>query len=489
MATAAGGNDVAVDLIARRVAAVAAGGTLALSALGTPARAEPAAGGQGGGGQGGGGTTLAGYTADTVAAGARVELDSPGLLPVGNPEKGEIVEADLPFARISVASGPVVDALASPLYPGDTAAHLGTAIATFGGPPLPNDPAVAEAQYPPSPGHSTQASFRAAPVGGAPGGPSGSDSESTAGAGGAGAGSTTGGFDITNPGSPTPLLHVSASSATSSASFTDTAVSTAATTVAGVTVAGLVHIDGLSSAASATSDGSRGSPRAELHVGRVTAGGQSAWIDQSGLHVAGGPGQGGAAVRALTDQLNAALAGAGVKVSAVAPRLTSKDGAATATSGAILVTIERRLPAVGVPGVPALTVPGLPPVPLGTPGVPLEVTVALGGTAAGVNATTAPGLGPLGGLGPAGVTGPMPTSAPTAGLAGVPGAAGALSGPGSSAASAVEGAAAGDRLPAGVPVPVVLIIGGVLAALAVGLSILGYARWQLLAGRAGGVTR
>src|SRR5436305_109189 len=61
-----------------------------------------------------GATHIAGYTIKTLSAAVRYQLNSPGLLPVGDPNEGNVMEADLPFARINISQGPVIDALGSP---------------------------------------------------------------------------------------------------------------------------------------------------------------------------------------------------------------------------------------------------------------------------------------------------------------------------------------------------------------------------------------
>jgi len=434
------------------------------------------------------GPGLAGYSADSLAAATHIELDSPGLFPVGDPRVGEIFELDLPFSRVTVSSGPVVDALATPFYPGDTAAHLGSAVAEFGGPDLPNDPAVAEAQYPPAPGHGTSASLQGSPPPAGVFTVTGGDGESTAGPSAATATSEVGGFSIAAPAGP-PLLSVGSSSTTERSGYGDLATSTAATTVNSIEIAGLVHIGGIAGQAAASSDGTRGSPRASLRIGSVTVGGQSAWIDQDGVHVAG-RGAGSGAVGSATSALNRALAADGITVTAVAPRLWSGGGAASASAGGVLITITRTVPATGVPGVPALELPGAPPIPLGTPPVPARITVALGDASAAVDATTValvPTGASLADQGPSAVGGFVLAGAAQragAGAGASPGSVvGAITGPGTEAAAGDAPAAARAGLPGSRPVPVGLIALAVLAALVLAAPLLGYARWQLLGGR------
>src|SRR4051794_5148489 len=107
------------------------------------------------------GAPVAGYGLSALASGVRYQLNSPGLLPVGDPAEGNIFGVDMPFARSNITAGPVMGIVSSPLYPGDTAAHLGTAFATFDSRAagFPNYPVVAEANYPPAPGFGQDVAF------------------------------------------------------------------------------------------------------------------------------------------------------------------------------------------------------------------------------------------------------------------------------------------------------------------------------------------
>jgi hypothetical protein len=431
------------------------------------------------------GSGLAGYSVSGLAAAAHIEFDSPGLFPVGDVRTGELFELDVPFSRVQVSSGPVVDALATPLYPGDTVAHLGSAVAEFGGPDLPNDPAVAEAQYPPSPGHGTSASLQGSPP---PAGAltiTGGDGSSTAAAQSAKAESGVGGFSIVAGG--TPLIAVSSSSTSEHSDYGAEAVSAADASVGSVTIAGLLHIAGISGSASASSDGASAVPKANLHIGAVSVAGQKAWIDQDGVHV-GGASAGSGAAPGATAALNQVLSRYGITVSAIAPRLAKRAGEASASAGGVIVTIERTIPAVGVPGVPALEVPGAPPIPLGTPAVPATITIALGDASAAVDATTASST--LAGLDGSPSPGATAATAAAGGfvLAGRPGnpagtGASGITGPGSALGVTGTPTAASSGLPGSRPVPLGLVVLALLAALVLATPLLGYARWQLLGGR------
>lgn len=467
----------------------AAAGAVCL-ALG-PWWAGTAAADQSGGGSSGAGA-LAGYGLSTVASAARMEIDSPGLLPVGDPSVGEVFEADLPFSRLNVSSGPVVDAVGSPAYPGDTAAHLGSALATFGAPALPNDPVLAEAQYPPSPSAPTKASFSPLPGRAGPALVAGGTAQAAADTSSASAQSSEGGFTIAGGPGGSPLIEVASSSTTTTAQYSGAqAKATAVTTVGSITIAGIVHIDGIRSQAASASDGQSGDPSASLRIGSVTVAGHKAYVDDSGIHIdQSGSGVGGGVGSGLADTLNRALGQDGLAVRAVAPVTGHKGGQASADSGGIVITITRSVPSLDVPAAASLTVPGAPAAPLATPGVPLKLTVALGTASARVDATVAPTFPTAGGdfssaFPPAGTT-PAGGGATTAALtsadalgslpAGLAPTSGSASGPGSLAV-------AHRRPPRGVPVPFGLAVAAVVAALVLAGPLLGYARWQLLGGR------
>jgi hypothetical protein len=432
------------------------------------------------------GNQVAGYDLSAQATGARYDLASPGLLPVGDPHEGTIMEFDVPLARGSVSEGPVVDSLGSPAYPGDTAAHLGTAIATFGGPALPNDPVVAEATYPPSPGHGGSEQF--GPSGGGAGAGTAS---ATAGQDGGTAQSTAAATSFSPAGS-TPAASADSSTTTTHIDLGATCVSAQATATSGAVdlAGGLIHIAGVTGTAAARSDGTTGVPDAHLAVGRVTVGGLAAFIDHDGIHLAGQQPVGYGVVAQVQAALNNALHTYGLGVKLIDPVTTVTPGAASADSGGLEVTIDRQLPATGVPGVPAISVPGQPPIPVGTPPAPLHIEVVYGGAKVSADATIAPPFPNLATpsiSAPAGTTGPGSGATLGSGSSLSPttpltssGAVGAISGPG--AAPSLQLARSGGPA-SGVPAPVGWIIAGVLASLVLAGPLFGYARWQLLEGR------
>ena len=431
------------------------------------------------------GETIAGFTVNGSAAAYRYEIDSPGTLPVGDAQKGNITELDVPYARENVSSGPVVASLGSAAYPGDTAAGIGSALAEFGASGLPNDPVLASAAYPPSPNSPASATY-----------PSGGES-SAANAGAAAASADQNGGTSSSSVSSYQLGSGSGGASGGPATSQSTVRLGAAcvdassqSATGGVTIAGIIHIADVSGSAQAMSDGSSGAPAASLQVGQVTVAGLAAYIDRDGVHLASQQPVGYGVVNQAQAALDAALQAAGMTVKLIDPETSAQKGQALADSGGVDIVVQQTTPAVGVPGVPAITVPGQPPIPLGTPGTPLRYEVTLGEAQAAVDATAAPGVPAVGPTAPS--TGPgSVSSSPTATAVSGPGVSGSvpsgtpLPGSGSSAPVAASPSyrPAGASLPSSGPVPLGWVIIGILVSLVAAGPLLGYARWQLLEGR------
>jgi hypothetical protein len=436
--------------------------------------------------------SLAGYNLGATSAAVQFELNSPGLLPVGDPTVGNIFSVDIPLSRTTASSGPQIDALGSPLYPGDPAAHLGTAIATFGGPEEPNDPAVAEANYPPTPTNGSSASFSVPGTqnGAFSAGPA--TSQSQASPTGASVDSVVGDIAAGPPvGTAANLVHIQGAHSTNSIQIGDSLVSSTATaTATGIDIAGQVQIASVDGSAGGTSDGNTGTPSASLSIGKVTVAGQPAYIDQSGIHLAG-QGGGGPAVDFANSVLQN-LAAAGVTVHTISPTETTDGAVGSGDSGAVVVSLSTQTPTV--PGLAPLA-PGAPPTP-GAPSVPVEVNILLGNATATANGSPFPNFGDLStggsfdssgssltssnggvsassGSGTSGVSGASPSLAPT--TATIP-----PTGPGSSPRAARLGAVLADLSK---PIPVGLAVGILFAALCAAGGLLAYARWQLIDGR------
>ena len=440
-----------------------------------------------------GATQIAGYTIKALSAAVRYQLNSPGLLPVGDPNEGNVMEADLPFARINISQGPVIDALGSPAYGGDTLAHLGTALVTFGAPPsfnALNYPVLAEANYPPSPGHSQDETF---------GQPAGSS-------GGVVFGAATG-HSHTGPDGATvesniariavpdtsPLVDVGASTSTNKTTIKDSLVtSQAVSTVKSINIAGMITIEGMTASATSTSDGVKGKPTASLQIGKVSVGGQAAYIDGDGVHLVSQNPVAAGVTAGLEQTLQKTLTQDGISLRTISPKTSVKAGQATADAGGLAIVLERTVPALGVPGVPSVNLPGQAPIVLGTPDIRLHVELLIGYARAIANATGVPldvSVGDVGVTPPSGdVLGESQTNTDLS--ASGPGAsvAGALSPVPSSGTSSgtprqnVE-LASSPHPPMGEPVPIAALVFGLLACIVVLGPLLGYARWQLLEGR------
>ena len=430
--------------------------------------------------------SLAGFNLGATSAVVQFELNSPGLLPVGDPTVGNIFAVDVPLARTTAASGPQINALGSPVYPGDAGAHLGTAVATFGGPELPNDPVVAEADYPPTPSNASTASFSIPGTsnGAFSAGPASSQSEGDP--SGASVDSTIGDIGLGPPvGTATNLVHIQSAHATNKMQIGDSTVSSVATSVAtGIDIAGQIQIASVEGTAGGKSDGSNGTPSADLSIGKVTVGGQAAYIDKDGVHLAGQSG-GGPGVT-VANGILANLANEGISVHTISPTEVTNGPVGSGDSGALVVTLTTSTP--NVPGAGSL-VPGAPAVP-GAPSIPVVINVLIGNADASANASGMPsfnfGSGDLGtSLGSTGAG----TGSAGSGLTGTSGSAPTLAttvtipptGPGSSAQAARRLNAVLAGL--GKPMSLGLIIGLLFLALCASGGMLGYARWQLIDGR------
>ena len=446
----------------RRIASAAA---LLLLVLGGSVASAPAANSQE--------QEIAGYGLSALSVGVRYQYNSPGFLPTGDPAEGNVMELDVPIARTNISQGPVINAIASPLYPGDTAAHLGTAIATFDprAPSIPNYPIVAEANYPPTPGHGASASFGGGGIG-----------EGTAETSAEGAKVVA----RTVAQSIEGVVDMGSSITRNELSIAEGAVKALATSATStINIAGVVSIEGVIGRAEATSNGVTGKPVASLEIGKVTVAGQAGYIDRDGVHVAPSPVLGAGVVAGIQQMVNGVLNEDGIKVRTIAPSTKIEGGAANADAGALAIALDRNIPATGIPGLPALDIPGVATIVLGTPDLPSHIEILIGEARAGVNATTAsldgielPAIGDV-------ITG---DDAFDASLGDISGAGSSLEGaitspPISEAGQAELGFERTAERATGIGIPVGWVIVGLFGALVLSGPLLGYARWQLLEGR------
>jgi len=499
----------------RRAALAVLLGAAALAVVAPAAAADPGAG-------------IGGYTANAQALGVQIAFNIPDLIPL--PDEN-LVEEDVPFARTTVSSGPVVNALGAPYYPGDILGNFGSLLAEFappGSPSFPNDPLLALANYPPAPGHGEDASFGGTPPPGVPLSPDVFSATAHADQSTARVTATLVDVRASSPSGPTAALAqlgpppasgglpvlggLGAASAASPAVSVGTVQSTNAVTIASdavtatagsvlkaVDIGGVLDISQLVSSASTTSDGNQGTPSATLHLVDVTADGQPAYIDKQGVHVSGTstsatgvtPAQAQAAV-------NNTFAQDGISVRLVDPSTTTDGAQGSGDAGGLVVTVTHQFDVPFIPGEPSVPVPelGNTNLPAGTYSAVTSIT--LGAAVAGAQATLADTLGDLGGvLGP-----PSGTSPVSLGIPSLPGTASSATPGGATAGAGVAGgdqfltgagagppgsgpllAGAAHRLPLGLPVPVAWVLAAIVLCTLVTYPMLLAARWQFLSGR------
>jgi hypothetical protein len=469
-----------------------------------------------------GAQTIAGYNAGALAIGAQFGFNVPNVVPLPNEN---LIEEDVPFARTNVGGGPVVDALAAPYYPGDLAADLGSLLQEFGAPALPiNDPLLAESKFPVSPGYPAHKTFGVQPSAATPLVPSIFSSTADSSANGGDATGTLSGLSLDNL-AATPnagsgltksvtktlqnvlnstaasLVDVGNVSATNNVALTSGAItSTATTDVKAIDIAGLIDIDGLTSTATATSDGTTGTPTASLHLGQVTVDGQSAYIDDKGVHIpTTNPIANSITPAQLQQTVNGTLAQDGISIRVLDPQLTTNAAAATSNAGGLVITISHQFDIPFIPGEP--TLPALPE--LGAIGLPAGLytattTLTFGLAQANVAASnigssdttppsvTTPTLGTssLGSGFDSGSTFPSTFGGSTGVVQSV-----APSGPGSAAGNgnrtfSIKPSTATAFPIKGVPPPLGWTIAGLLACILAAYPLLLLARWQFLGRRA-----
>jgi len=282
-------------------------------------------------------TNVVGETVTTEAIGAQFAFNIPGLIPLPNQN---LVEEDVPFARSIVSTGPTVDSIGSPYYPGDILANLGGLESEFFPPQLPNTPYpfFARAQYPTTPAYGATNSF-AGGTGPAPGGTAaanvnGGNATGTVSDIVVGAGMGQGGA---------PLLEFAAMQSQEAVTIATSSITgTASSVVKAIEIAGMVDITQITSNAQSTSDGNNGQPTASVHLGQVTVAGQPAYIDNQGVHVAGN-GTSSVAVPTpaqLQASLNQTLSQDGITIRLIDPKQTTNGAEGIADAGGLEISIN-----------------------------------------------------------------------------------------------------------------------------------------------------
>lgn len=435
------------------------------------------------------GANLAGLNATSSAYGVQVAPLIPGVVPAGNVTQGSFVEADIPYATATTATGPSSSSLGSPAYPGDTAAGAGNALGTFA-PQFPpallnalNDPVLARADYPAQVSVGSSSTY-------APPGLSGT------GIGTASADASPSGSDAKSATSSTSLataLTVASSTVSSATELTASTVAAAAHTEIGSIdiMSGMVHIAGLTSDATASSDGNLGQPTSDFKLGAVTVAGTPASIGPNGITV--GPSSQGGVLAPTANQILAALKQAGISVHTIVPVTTVDGASATVSSGALVINFQD---------------PNIPnpngQVPVSSVGINLN----LGLSQASANATALPPFasfpsdvfgtpaaspassGP-GGNGSTDLSGgALPVSSGGQAVTAAPSQGGpSTATPASGQPSGSAGSSGGPLVPIpptnllGAPIKVAWVVIAFLLSLVVAGPLLGYANWQLLRGR------
>ena len=451
---------------------------------------------------GGADTSLLGYNASALAIGAQFAFNVPGVVPLPNEN---LIEDDVPFARINVGAGPVVDSIGAPYYPGDIAASFGTLLQTFGAPALPlNDPLLAESKYPTSPGYPASVTFPK----GAPAGPvqiaQGTATTSTG--GGAASGTVAnlalanlltlskvpviGGVLSSTSGSPIDVGNISATNNVAVGNSLIT--STATSTLGAIDIEGLVDIAGLTSTAVAKSDGTTGTPTATVHLGDVTVDGTAAYIDDTGVHIAKNASPpAGITVAQLQQTVNATLGQDGVNIRLLDPQQTSNGAQASANSGGLVISLTHQFAVPFIPGEPTLPIPELGNVGLPAGDYTMTTSITFGLAQASVNASApVPSTGTTGNTGTGAST--SPSTLGTLGTTGVtgntglgsfgsPGLAQSLGAPTGTTGSGAPttGATSATAFPInGIPAPLGWAVTALLACVLLAYPLLLLARWQ-----------
>jgi hypothetical protein len=270
---------------------------------------------------------------------------------------------------------------------------------------------------------------------------------------------------------------------------------TSTTQVGTIGVAGLIDIAGLTSTASASSDGMTGTPKATLKLGQVTVDGQAAYIDDKGVHIATSDSSSvGITPQQLQRSVDATLSQDGISIRVLDPVLTTNGPSAKSDAGGLVITLSHQLAVPFIPGEPTIPVPALGNVGLPAGLYTATTTITFGLAQANVAAS---GLSSSAGVLPNSITPDtsggtgfgttLPSTLAGTGFVGGSVQSFPASGPGSAAGSGiplvprVTGASAFPIL--GVPSPVGWTVAALLACILIAYPMLLLARWQFLAGR------
>jgi hypothetical protein len=414
------------------VRALAATGALAVSGVlwtpGLVSMATAASTDTGGCGSNSAGSTLAGSSATLESLGAQVAFN---LLPGPLPLSGNLVESDLSFARTTVSNGPQMTVQAAPFYPGDIAANLGSLLSSDGVPfSVPNDPLQAFASYPASPAEPENSSFPSGLT--LPAGlaiqPNVATAQAHAGPDAAkqialDATAVATLNSLTFGTGKAPPLSIGTIQSTNAAVPGASCFTAAATSIVkGIDIGGLVDIASINSVASAQSDGNTSQPTATLQVGQVTVAGMSAYVDNQGVHISDTD----APIDGITPQqmqvtVDNTLAQDGISLRLLNPTTTTNIGNGSASSGALVITLNHAIDIPYIPGEPQIPIPVLGKESLPSGIYQVVTTVTLGSTEVDANAVATQALGSgvgSGGVSVGGSTLPNLTPSLSSGLGG-----------------------------------------------------------------------
>ena len=339
----------------------------------------------------------------------------------------DVFHVESPYATTSMDSSGSITATASPLYPGGGFLGAPGLLCQFGAClPIPSYPVIADASYPTTPYAAADAPPPQAVI---KQGPLSLDPNETVAHAGA---DVTEARTVTGSAEFTDLAKAGSATSHSKQHFEgSTLVVTAESAVSDLDLAGKLHIDKISSVATARVDGGKvTSSDATTTVSGASLGGVPVVIGSDGISIAGN-GDKGAAKDALNTAL-AALDASGMKVRLLTPSKSAKTGQASAATGGLLVSFDKT---TNLPNPPPL------PLPKELPGIPAyngdyfgSVTFA----GAGVTAFASPALDFA--LPPLGVPAAQPPALSGSASQGQP-ATGALSPAGPAVAPAQAGAA------------------------------------------------
>jgi hypothetical protein len=284
-----------------------------------------------------GSSLLGGYQTSSTGSGITWSYEQPNLPVPATPT----FELNLGYSTTTYNAGPVTQALASTLWPGQVAANAGGQLTTllrpyFGNATpninLPPWPFQATSSYPPGPSTPSTASQDS------PGVSMESASDQSAGTATSSFGTSSGGSN--SYALPSGFISVQSlgSSVLSTVTQDGKAVAQATSEVHGVSIAGgIVTIGQVTSTATSSSDGNQGAVTGTSTVNQVTVAGQPVTLDSSGIHAAGA---GVPILGSLLPNAGNALKKAGISITLTNPTDTVQGPSAQRQLDGVQITID-----------------------------------------------------------------------------------------------------------------------------------------------------